>query len=136
MPVTASTQHDHLRRAAECLQQAGEALLALAALTLPEERTEPTAREHYSQSARDRRQYPVLAAFRPFRNHAALPWEGEQGIKALALANGYTSLGLGGFFTGPNALLEWADAEHATVRITVAGISRVHEIEARGLIAA
>lgn len=87
-----------------------------------------TLREHYSQSAKDARQEPVLAMFDGHDD--SLPWVGEGSVSSVALANGYTTSGLGGLLM-PNGLLEWADAGHARVRITEKGRIRLREIRAR-----
>ena len=88
-----------------------------------------TVAEHYSQGARDRRQWPVLALFAPLNpdSNEILPWQGAGGVREVAQKNGFTD-GVGGLF---NSLLAWTDEHKTHVRITEAGRKRFREIEAR-----
>lgn len=93
--------------------------------------TDSAGADHYSQGARDARQYPVLSLFAPLNpdSKEVLPWNGPGGVKSIALKNGYTGSGLGGFFS-PGGLLKWVKKDE-TVSITEEGRKRFKEIEER-----
>lgn len=110
----------------EALMRLGEGVTMFARGSyLAQESTREDLRDHYSQESRDARQYPVLTFV---ANTDVVSWAKA---KEVALDNGYTAMGLGGFFTGPTALLAYLDDEKTYVHITQAGKQRIKEIEER-----
>lgn len=111
------------------LRSLGNAVLDLADSLVPNQTKAITITEHYSQQARDQRQWPVLALFAPLNpdSREVLPWEGPGGVKEVALNSGYTSAGVGGFFARGGLLAKNGN----DITITEGGRLRFREIEAR-----